>query len=242
SRVVAVDFYTDYPATMASKQKITDGQSFNLNNEAIVALKPDLVLGYNLFFKTDEQKLLATGISVVDLPNVATVEDSLGELTLVGQLVHTDDTAKRVVNGLRGRIDAVDKKVTGASAVTVYMESGTFNGQYSTFGKGSYGDDLIQRGGGKNIFAEDGDQSGYPNVGAESIIQANPQVIVTTEGAQFGGDAKTVSTRPGWSAIAAVRDKRIYAMDTNEFSRPDGLRLVQALEDLAKALHPELFV
>ena len=57
SHVVAVDFYTDYPAEMASKQKITDGQSFNLNNEAIVALQPDLVLGYNLFFKSDEQKI-----------------------------------------------------------------------------------------------------------------------------------------------------------------------------------------
>jgi iron complex transport system substrate-binding protein len=240
TRVVAVDFYTDYPAEMASKQKITDGQSFNLNNEAIVALRPDLVLGYNLFFKADEQKLLATGISVVDLPNVATVEASLAELTLVGQLVHANDATQRVVNSLRGRVDAVEKKVASVQAVTVYMESGTFNGQYSTFGKGSYGDDLIRKAGGTNIFATDGDQSGYPNVGAESIIQANPQVIVTTEGAQFGGDARTISARPGWSAIAAVRNARIFAMDTNEFSRPDGPRLVQALEDLAKALHPEV--
>jgi len=121
------------------------------------------------------------------------------------------------------------------------MESGTFNGQYSTFGKGSYGDDLIRKAGGTNIFANDGDQSGYPNVSAEGIIQANPQAIITTEGAQFGGDAKTVSARPGWSVIAAVQSKRIFAMDSNEFSRPDGPRLVQAVEDLAKALHPELF-
>src|SRR5262249_13725543 len=119
SHVVAVDFYTDFPAEMASKQKITDGQSFNLNNEAIVALQPDLVLGYNLFFKSDEQKLLAAGISVVDLPNVATVEDSLTELTLVGQLVHADDAARRIVASLRGRVDAVKKQVAGVPTFTV---------------------------------------------------------------------------------------------------------------------------
>src|SRR5262249_22654016 len=114
SHVVAVDFYTDYPAELASKQKIKDGQSFNLHNEAIVALRPDLVLGYNLFFKADEQKLLTAGISVVDLPNAATVEEGLTELRLVGQLVHTDEQARQVADGLRQREEAVTKKVAAA--------------------------------------------------------------------------------------------------------------------------------
>lgn len=241
SRVVAVDYYTDYPADLAAKPKITDGQTFNLNDEAILGDKPDLVLGYGGYFKSDEQKLAAAHIAVVDLPLVTSLADSLTELKLVGQLVHADAKATSVATGLQRRISAVESKVAGTQPVSVYMEDGTYNGQYSTFGKGSYGDELIHDAGGTNIFAADADSGGYPNVSAEAIVKANPQVIVLTEGTQFGGDPKTVSARPGWSVIAAVQSNRVYALNPDDFSRPDAVRLVAALEELAKALHPDLF-
>src|SRR5579872_5204521 len=203
SRVVAVDFFTDYPADLAAKPKITDGQTFNLNDEAILGDRPDLLLGYGAYFKSDEQKLAANHITVVDLPLVSSLADSLTELKLVGQLVHADAKASAVASGLQQRISTVEGKVRGAQPVSVYMEDGTYNGQYSTFGKGSYGDELIAVAGGTNIFASDADSGGYPNVSAEAIISANPQIIVLTEGTQFGGDPKTVAARPGWSVIAA---------------------------------------
>jgi iron complex transport system substrate-binding protein len=241
SRVVAVDYYTDYPADLAAKPKITDGQTFNLNDEAILGDKPDLVLGYGGYFKSDEQKLAADHIAVVDLPLVASLADSLTELKLVGQIVHVDAKASSVASGLQQRVNAVKSKVASAQPVSVYMEDGTYNGLYSTFGKGSYGDELIHDAGGTNIFASDADSGGYPNVSAEAIIAANPQVIVLTEGTQFGGDPKTVAQRPGWSALAAVQGNRAYAVNPNDFSRPDAVRLVAALEELAKVLHPDLF-
>jgi len=240
ARVVAVDFYTNYPADMASKQKITDGQSFNLNDEAIIALKPDLVLGYGGYFKSDEQKLLNAGIPVVDLPTSASLEETLNEIQLVGQLVHNDDQANTLVSSLKQRIAAVKSKVQGKATPSVYMEDGTYNGQYSTFGKGSYGDELIRYAGGQNIFANDGDSGGYPNVSAETIIHANPQVIVLAEGVQNGGDPASIASRPGWSAISAVQSHKVYAVDSDTFSRP-GPRLVDALEQLAKLIHPEAF-
>lgn len=241
TRVVAVDYYTDTPADLAAKPKITDGQTFTLNDEAILGYKPDLVLGYGGYFKADEQKLIAAGVSVVDLPVVATLQQSLTELKLAGQLVHAASAADKQLAALQARVDAVTHKVAGARAPSVYMEDGTYNGLYSTFGRGSYGDDLIHLAGGSNIFATDSDSAGYPNVGAESIIQANPQVIVTVEGTQFGGDPKGVAARPGWSAIAAVQSGHVYALNADDFGRPDAPRLVSALEALAKALHPDLF-
>ncbi|MGH2517344.1 MAG: ABC transporter substrate-binding protein [Ktedonobacterales bacterium] len=240
SRVVAVDYYTDFPAALAAKPKITDGQTFNLNDEAILGYKPDLVLGYGGYFKSDEQKLAAAHISVVDLPLVASLADSLTELKLAGQLVHADATATTVAASLQQRISAVEHKVAGAQPVSVYMEDGTYNGLYSTYGQGSYGDELIRDAGGTNIFAGDSDSGGYPNVSAEAIVKANPQVIVLTEGIQAGGDPTTVAARPGWSVIAAVRNNRVYAVTANDFARPDAVRLVAALEDLAKVLHPDL--
>lgn len=241
ARVVAVDYYTDTPADLAAKPKITNGQTFTLNDEAILGYQPDLVLGYGAYFKADEQKLISSGVSVVDLPLVATVQQSLTELKLVGQLVHADSAANRQLTALQGRIDAVTHKVAGAQTPSIYVEDGTYNGQYSTFGHGSYGDDLIHLAGGSNIFATDGDLGGYPDVSAETIIQANPAVIVTVEGTEFGGAPAAVAARTGWSAIAAVQSGHIYALNSNDFSRPDAPRLVSALEELAKALHPDLF-
>jgi iron complex transport system substrate-binding protein len=241
SSVVAVDYYTDTPADLAAKPKITDGQSFNLNVEAITGYKPDLLLGYGGYFKTDEQKLQALGIQVVDLPLVTTVEDSVTELRLVGQIAHADAKAQQVAAVLTQRISAVTSKAGSAQHETVYMEDGTYNGQFSTFGNGSYGDELIRLAGGTNIFASDSDSGGYPNVSGETIIHDNPEVIVLAEGAQFGGDPKAAAARPGWSSIAAVQSGHLYAVDTNDFSRPDAPRMVKALETLAKLLHPELF-
>jgi iron complex transport system substrate-binding protein len=241
SSVVAVDYYTDTPADLAAKPKITDGQSFSLNIEAITGYKPDLLLGYGGYFKTDEQKLQALGIPVVDLPLVATVEDSVTELRLVGQITHADAKAQQVASGLTQRINAVTTRTANARHETVYMEDGTYNGQFSTFGKGSYGDELIRLAGGANIFATDSDSGGYPNVSGETIIHDNPEVIVLAEGAQFGGDPKAAAARPGWSAITAVQSDHVYAVDTNDFSRPAAPRMVKALETLAKLLHPELF-
>lgn len=242
ARVVAVDYYTDYPADLAAKPKITNGQTFTLNDEAILGYQPDLVVGYGAYFKADEQQLIAAGVPVVDLPLVATVQQSLTELRLVGQLVHADSAAARQLASLQGRIDGVTHKVAGVQTPSVYVEDGTYNGQFSTFGQGSYGADLIRLAGGSNIFAGDGDSGGYPNVSAESIIQANPAVIVLVEGVENGGNPSTVAQRPGWSAIAAVQSGRVYALNSDDFSRPDAPRLVSALEELARALHPDLFV
>ncbi len=235
AQVVAVDYYTDYPADLAAKPKITDGQTFNLNVEAIIALQPDLVLGYNNFFTADENKLIAAHIPVVDLP-AATLESSLTEIRLVGQLVHADAKGQQTVASLQRRIDAVKQTVAGKPTVSVYLEDGTYNDQFSVFGKGSFGDELITDAGGTNVFGSDGDSGGYPNVSAESIIAANPQVIVLADGL----DVSTVASRPGWSGIAAVTAGRVYSANADLFSEP-GPRLVDALEALAKDLHPDLF-
>jgi iron complex transport system substrate-binding protein len=73
----------------------------------------------------------------------------------------------------------------------------------------------------------------------EAIINAKPDVIVLADEAA-GESAETVKARPGWSAIPAVQNGRIYAVDPNIVSRP-GPRLVLALRTLANFLYPGEF-
>ena len=236
--VVGVDYFTDYPATMAAKTKITDANSA-ANIEQIIALKPDLVLSYgkdtNSSISHADTQLMAAHITVYDLPALD-LEGSITEIRLIGQLTHTESAANALAASMQKSIDAVKAKVASASRPTVYMELYYGNGPTYVFGGGSFGDELISDAGGVNIFHGDTSGAGYPAVNNEAIIAANPQVIILTD----GDTAAQVEARPGWGAIAAVKSGAIFSIDPNLTQRP-GPRIIQGLNDLAKDLHPSLF-
>lgn len=238
ARVVGVDANTNYPADMAAKPKVT-GTDGAPNVEQIIALNPDLVLSWGEFTTQADKALLQAHINVISLP-VENLAGTLTEIRLVGQLTHTSATADTVVKSLQQRIDAIRQKVAKATPVSVYMEVGYTPPPPYAVGGGSFANDVLVDAGGSNIFASKTENGGYPNVSAESIIAANPQVIILTEDPQYGGDPAQVYTRPGWSGIAAVQGHRIYNINPDIISRP-GPRLVDALEQVAKMLHPDLF-
>ncbi|MGH2487328.1 MAG: ABC transporter substrate-binding protein, partial [Ktedonobacterales bacterium] len=67
-----------------------------------------------------------------------------------------------------------------------------------------------------------------------------PQVIILTEDPNYGGNPAAIASRPGWSGIAAVQAKRVFAIGT-DYTQRAGPRLVDGLEKLAAVLHPALF-
>jgi iron complex transport system substrate-binding protein len=238
ARVVGVDAFTNYPAEMAAKPKIS-GANGAPNVERIIALNPDLVLSWGQFTTQADSALLQAHINVVALP-VAGLDGTLTEIRLVGQLAHASATADALVKSLQQRINAVRQKVASAAPPSVYMEIGFTPPPPYVVGGGSFENDLVQDAGGSNIFASLTENGGFPTVSVESIIAANPQVIILTEDPQYGGDPALVYQRAGWSGIAAVQAHRVYNINPDIVSRP-GPRLVDALEQIAKMLHPELF-
>jgi ABC-type Fe3+-hydroxamate transport system substrate-binding protein len=239
SRVIGVDAYTDYPADLAAKPKVTDANG-QPNVEQIVALKPDLVLAYGGEVYSAVNQLRAAHVNVVDLPAL-NLSGSLNEIVLVGQLVHETAIADTLVASLKARIAAVEQKVKGLPHVRVYMEADDSTpGKPYAFGGGSFGDELIKDAGGTNIFAGDTSGGGYPQVNDEAVIAANPQVIVLTEDPKYGGDPSLVYQRTGYSAVDAVQHHQVYQMNTDLFQRP-GPRMIDGLEQLAKLLHPSAF-
>lgn len=238
SKVIAVDYFTDYPAAMAAKPKISDS-SGNANVEAITADQPDLVLSFGGETRTADAKLEALHIDVVDLPQLD-LTGTLLEIRLVGQLTHAETAANQLVASLSQRVASVKAKVAGLQPESVYMEVGYVAPTAYVFGGTSFGDELIRDAGGTNVFGSDSSNGGYPTVGVESIVAADPQVIVLTEDPAYGGDPSQVYTRTGWSVISAVKSHQVYALNPDESQRA-GPRLVDVLEQLAKLLHPSTF-
>ena len=106
-----------------------------------------------------------------------------------------------------------------------------------TAAAGTFIDTLIGQAGGENIASDLGGQ--YIPISAEELLLQNPEIIMLGDAA-YGITPETVIARPGWEAIDAVKNQRIFAFDDNLASRP-GPRLVDGLEALAMLLHPELF-
>lgn len=238
SRVVAVDYYTDYPSgTWTQTPRVTD-TTFTANVEQILTLRPDLVLDYGTFYQSADKQLAQAGVDVVALPVPAGLADTLTEIRLVGQLVHAYPAANTLVDSLQQRIEAVKTKVASATPVSVYMEQDdSVPGKPYTFGKGSFADELIRDAGGANVFGTNSENGGDPQVSDEAVIAANPQVILLAE---EGVTPQSIGARTGYSTIAAVRNNKVYAIDENLISRT-GPRIVDGLEQIAKDLHPTLF-
>lgn len=93
-------------------------------------------------------------------------------------------------------------------------------------------DEMLQVIAAKNVA---GDLEGWPMVTEEKAVAYKPDVIITT----YGG-AKQVLERAAWKDVPAVKNKRVYDVNTDLVSRP-GPRLAEGVEELAKAIYPEVF-
>jgi iron complex transport system substrate-binding protein len=236
-QVVGRDQLSDFPE---EAKAVTDvGSTFDaLNTELIVAQKPDLVLAAEINTPEQVKQLENLGLTVYYLKNPTTLEGMYNNLMLVAQMTgHTDEAAK-LVDSLKARVDAVDKKIAPLSSrFSVFYElDGTDPAKPYTAGKGTFITLLIDRAGGYNIASN---IDGYPQLSLEQVVAADPAFIILGD-ARYGVSPESIAQRPGWENLSAVKNEHVVPFNDDLVSRP-GPRLVDALEELAKLLRPELF-
>lgn len=239
SNLVAVDDFSDYPAEAKALPKI-GGTSDKYNFEQIVALKPDLIFAAGITSPDALKKLDDLKLTFVVLGVAKTTLDSiLTDISLAGQITGRADQAKQLTDSMKQKVDAIKAKVaTAKTKPRVYWElDATDPTKPYTVGPGTFVDDIITLGGGVNVFANA--SSPYPQVSAEQVVAANPEVIILADAA-YGIPVESVLNRPGWQKIDAVQNKHVYPIDDNLVSRP-GPRVVDGIEAAAKLIHPELF-
>lgn len=238
NQVVGREELSDYPD--AAKAITSIGSVYGkLNTEAIVALKPDLILAAEINPPEQVKTLQDLGLTVYYLNNPKDFDGLYANIKTVGQLTGHDADAQKLIDDTRARYDAVVTKVaTSSNMPKVYYElDATDPTKPYTTGPGTFVDLLIELSGGQNIGAGLKDQ--YAQISAEEIVNQNPDVIVLGDAA-YGVSIDSIGARAGWASIAAVKNRAVYAFDDNLASRP-GPRLIDGLEQMAKLLHPDLF-
>ena len=233
-QVKAVDNDSDYPTTAP----ITKLSGFQPNAEAIAAYKPDLVIiSNNLDGIT--AKLTALSIPVLDLPAAADLSDVYREFTELGAATGHVAQAKAEDTRLAAAVASiVASEPKRAKPLTYYYELSA-NPYYSVTDSTFVGSVLSLLGMKSIADAATGAAAagGYPELSAEYILKANPDYILLADAgsANGGQDAATVSSRSGWSALTAVKNKHIIALNADIASRW-GPRIIDLLKTVAAGL------
>lgn len=231
-QVIAGDNFSDCPANTADIQHI---DSFDPSVEAIVALKPDLVI--ITFDPGDAVRpaLEGAGIPVFFLNAPESVEGVYAQIEQLGRVTGHAAEATALTAGMNGRIQKVVETARGIDVrPSVFHEVDT---SYYSAGPGSFVGDLYDILRVENIANVTGEA--FPLMTEEAIIAGRPEVIILAD-EDAGESPETVKARAGWGAIPAVQNNRIFAVDPDIISRP-GPRLVEAIETLARLLYPEDF-
>jgi iron complex transport system substrate-binding protein len=233
-RLAGVTRFSDFPPEAAKLPKV--GSFVHLDLERIVALKPDLCLSTkdgNPRTVVERLESLQVPVYVVDPRDLDSVMKTVME---IGALLNAGKKAKSLVQNMRSRIQRVESLVAKASnRPRVFYQVGIF--PIVSAGSDTFIHELILLAGGKNLAQG---STSYPRFSREQVLALSPEVFIISSMARGEVFERVKKEWSCWTAIPAVRNQRIFLVDSSLFDRPTP-RLLDGLELLVRLIHPELF-
>ncbi len=231
-RVVGVTRFCNHPPE--ARSRTTVGGVIDINVEAVLTLRPDLVLG-------ESQQAVVAKLRELDL-DVLTVENRtvaqlLTSFRTIGVRLGRETEAQELVTGIRDGMARAARALEGRPRPRVLLVVG--RSPLVAAGPGTFIDELISAAGGDNVLGDPG--RAYPILSMEKVLLQKPEVIVECSGSMVKKDL-TEEARKAWArwpAIPAVSSGRVYVSQSDALLRP-GPRLLEALDELLGFFHPEV--
>ena len=204
------------------------GDALRPNVEAVLAKKPDLVLLYaSNDNRTAAAQLRASGVRVASF-KVDSIAEFERSTLLIGRLTGNEDRARNVVDSVRATLERVRAATASLPRMTVFYH--TWEKPIITIGGQSFLNELVEIAGGRNVY---GDMAAVsPIVTMEDIVARNPDVALVGP-----LTAKSMLSSKLWQVVPAVKNRKVFAYDTNVVGRPS-VTLGMAAVNLANLLHP----
>ncbi len=215
------------------------GTHMRPNVEMVLGLCPDVVLqiGGRSEALSAVRQIKAHGIPVVVF-NPVTLDELFSVIVRIGRLTQEQEKALDLIERMKARLDAVRSRLHGVFSEGAPRPSVFFEVRYPNLlgaGQGSIVNDVIARAGGVNCVGSD---KKIVRLSEEALLGLNPDAYVVQTG-PMNVNPLPPCERPLFTSLRAVRTARVLEVDEKEFSRP-GPRIVQAVEELARFLHPEV--
>ncbi|HEY1956404.1 MAG TPA: helical backbone metal receptor [Polyangiaceae bacterium] len=224
--------YCDYPPEVTKLPEV--GGYVDPNLEAILALRPDLVIGARgPAGRRIDDTLRARGVDTY-FPETETIADIFTMIRGVGARLVRDAEAERVVARVQARLAEVAAVTSSLPSPRVLLLFGVQ--PIVAAGPKSFGDEILARAGARNAVTQGG---AYPSLDLEAVVGVDPDVIVDAAVAEEHGGQRITKNSGGWSRVRAVREDKVVALADESVLRP-GPRVGEGVATLARALHPTL--
>lgn len=231
--VVGVTEHTNFPPQAASRPKV--GSYVHLQLEAIVALRPDLVLATRDGNPREQiRRLEEMGLKVFVL-DPRSLEGLFKTLLSLGELLGRREAAEAVVFTMQERIEGIRRSLENKPRPRVLLQVGAQ--PLVVAGADTLQDHLIGLAGGHNVARPIG--RGYPMLSLERAITLAPEVIIISSMADPKGAEQEKEKWKRWKEIPAVKNGRVYVLDGDLIDRPSP-RVVEGLQELAAVIHQGL--
>lgn len=227
-RLVGVTTFCNYPEEARAIAKV--GDTMTPNMETIVALKPDVVFvstasQIETFMKTLE----ANGIKVY-VTNPNSLDGVFANLRQFGELFGTQAIADKLIADQEKRVSLVWDRVGDQKPVRVFVQIS--KEPLFTIGKQSFLTAILEKAGSVSVTKDV--ETAYPKISKETASALTPEAIILSDSEDNKEPNEVFKNSP------ISKNGRIYKVDADLLSRP-GPRLVDALEQIAKDLHPDTF-
>jgi iron complex transport system substrate-binding protein len=230
-RVTGVSNQCDWPDEVKSKPRI--GDLLNPDAERILASRPDLVIASTAGNdRSGVLKLAGLGLPVI-VTAPRSVEGIFTTTEMIARIIDSAPAGDRLVSQMRTRLGAVKERLSGLSPTRAFFI--TWFDPLLAPGRDTFETDILRHLGIESITAEFSDY--YPRISLEEVLARDPDVIITVE--HTGQPLPDLGQIAGWNHLRAVRQGRIFIL-SETFQHPSP-RFLDAVEDLARKVHPERF-
>jgi iron complex transport system substrate-binding protein len=230
---VGRDSSSQYPAEVLSLPTV--GSAYSISTESVAALDPDLVLIEALTQSGLVDPLEQLGIPVIAV-RAASLDDVLDSLTLVAEIIDTEDTADEAISDIEERIDAAKEDAPESKSILIFIADAEDNVYAAK--PASYPGLVAALIGLDNLAADlpdaGGMYAGYAPFSAEQATQINPDLILAITPAPEPAPrlSAVLSQMPGFKDMPAVKAGHIVELDPVLFLQAQGPRIADAVEEL----------
>ena len=229
-KLVGVTSHCDFPAAARAKPQV--GDVVNPSLERILELKPDVVLGTTAGNRRETVEALERlGVPLYGV-EARSVEGIFVSIRDIAELAGTPRAGVELAEHLEARLAAVEEGTARATRprvlFAIWMEP------LVTIGNDTFLNDVLARAGAVSVTADLGES--WPRLSVEEVIARDPDYLILPRTHSLQASFERLVQEDPWRRLRAVRENRIVWLD-DAVLRP-GPRIVDAIEELARALHP----
>jgi iron complex transport system substrate-binding protein len=235
--IVGVTIYSDFPEEVKNLPKV--GGWINPNIEAILLLKPDLVIMTVEQDRIFGNKIRGLGLDTLSVDGNRSIEDIITAIEKIGMALNKSLEAKKLIEDIIMGIEEVKRKTKNLTPKRVLFVIGrnpnTLEDIYA-IGKPSFVNDMITIAGGRNVVENNGLAI---KISKEAIVDLNPDVVIEVN----HSGTKSDEFKKAWSQlkeISAVRNGKVYTVSSSALLHPSQ-RIIEGIRILTELLHPEVF-